>query len=291
MNRARMIMILGGALVAVPAIAWACGSGGGDSGSSSSSDSSSSDSSSDSYSSSDSSTTTPSCFETTDVVGYRECTDFGAWRARRAAIAIELAAVTSYVDLSGVEASGDITHSDGSTYTYRVVGEDLGGSGFVAARGLALRTLVHGRHLYGGLESSFSLLSTEERTFVMQSGDREAMLSPHVIGTTNAFAVVGARRFADQLVGSLAPHGISVGGELAAGVRMTSIEAESQKGACITTDTTLDVSPALEARARADLWLSPNVSLGVWGGSDLVTRAPSAGLVLSSHLRPFDGTR
>jgi hypothetical protein len=285
MTRMRIGTIIGGALVAIPAIAWACGGGGGDSGSSSSSSGSSS---SDSSSSSSDSTTTPACFETTDVHGYRECTDFGAWRARRSAIAIELAAVTSYVDLSGVEASGDITHSDGSTYTYRVVGEDLGASGFVAARGLALRTLVHGRHVYGGLESSFSVIDTDEHRIYMESG---AMLSPHVVGTTGALGIVGTRRFADQLLGSLAPHGISVGAELAAGVRLTSIEAESQKGACITTDTTQHVSPALEARARADVWLSPNVSLGVWGGSDLVTRAPSAGLVLSSHFRPFDGTR
>lgn len=84
---------------------------------------------------------------------------------------------------------------------------------------------------------------------------------------------------------------MSAGAELGAGVRMTAIEAESQKGACVTTDRTLDIAPAVEARTRVDVWLSPHVSVGLWGGSDLLTQTPSAGLVLSSHFRAYDGTR
>lgn len=288
MTRTTVIAAMASALVAIPTIAWACGGGGGDSGGGSSGgDSGGGSSSSSDSGSSSSGTVTPSCYDTTDVHGYRECTGFGAWRARRAAVAIELAAVTGLVDLSRVTASGDISHSDGSTYTYRVVGEDLGGE-LRDAHGLALRTLVHGRHIYGGLESSFQMVAAEERLIYMESG---AMLAPRVTGVTNAFAILGTRRFADQLLGPIAPHGVSAGAELGAGVRMTAIEAESHKGACITTDRTIDIAPAVEARGRVDVWLSPHVSLGLWGGSELLTRTPSAGVVLSSHFRAYDGTR
>ncbi|MBZ0236653.1 MAG: hypothetical protein K8M05_30275 [Deltaproteobacteria bacterium] len=280
----RLVAFTAGALVAIPAIAWACGGGGGDSGSSGGDSGGDSGSS---YSSSDSGTAAPSCHDTSDVHGYRECTGFGAWRARKVAVAVELAAVSSLVDLSGVTASGDIAHSDGSTYTYRVVGEDLA-SELRAAHGLALRTVLHGRHLYGGLESSYQFVDAEERRIYMESG---AMLAPSVAGVTSVLGVVGARRFADQLLGPLAPHGVSAGAELGAGVRMTAIVAESQKGACITIDRTVDVAPAALARARVDLWLTPHLSMGLWGGTDLLTRAPSAGLVLSSHFRAYDGTR
>ena len=281
----RLVAFTAGALVAIPAIAWACGGGGG--GDSGSSGGDSGGDSGSSYSSSDSGTAAPSCHDTSDVHGYRECTGFGAWRARKVAVAVELAAVSSLVDLSGVTASGDIAHSDGSTYTYRVVGEDLA-SELRAAHGLALRTVLHGRHLYGGLESSYQFVDAEERRIYMESG---AMLAPSVAGVTSVLGVVGARRFADQLLGPLAPHGVSAGAELGAGVRMTAIVAESQKGACITIDRTVDVAPAALARARVDLWLTPHLSMGLWGGTDLLTRAPSAGLVLSSHFRAYDGTR
>jgi hypothetical protein len=288
-TRTKLIAALASALLAVPAVAWACG-GGGDSGGSSGGDSSGSSSSSDSGGGDSSSTAVPACYDTTDVHGYRECSGFGTWRARRVAVAIELGAVSSFIDLSGVSASGNISHSDGSTYQYRLVGEDFGNDpgDLRAASGIALRTLVHGRHVYGGLESSFQFVDGERHLVYMDSG---AMLSPRITGVTNALAVVGVRRFADQLFGPLAPHGVSVGAEAAAGVHMTAIEAESVKGACVTTDLTIDAAPVVEGRARVDLWLSPHMSLGLWTGADALTRSPSGGLLLSSHFRPFDGTR
>jgi hypothetical protein len=72
---------------------------------------------------------------------------------------------------------------------------------------------------------------------------------------------------------------------------MTAVEAESHKGECITIDRTVDLAPAVEARVRADLWFSPYVAMGVWGGTDVLTRTPSAGLDFSSHFRASDGTR
>ncbi|HUQ06504.1 MAG TPA: hypothetical protein VM261_28570 [Kofleriaceae bacterium] len=290
MTRMKIIATLAGALLSIPAIAWACG-GGGDSGGSSSGDSGSSSSSSDSGGSDSSSTAAPACVDTTDVHGYRECSGFGTWRARRAAVAVELGMVSSFIDLSGVNASGTIEHSDGTSYSYKLVGEDFGmASGDLrAANGIALRTLVHGRHVYGGLESSFQFVSGEART--MATTDERAMLTPRLVGVTNALGVVGARRFADQLFGPLAPHGVSAGAELAAGVHMTALEAESHKGVCVTTDRTINVAPVVEARARVDLWFSPHMSLGLWTGADALTRSPSAGILLSSHFRPFDGTR
>jgi hypothetical protein len=282
----RVVATLVGAAVMVPAVAWACGgggdSGGGDSGSSGGGDSSSS--SSDSGYSSSSSESTPACVDTTDVHGYRECTDFGAWRARRSAVAIEIGLVASAVDISGLTASGAIDH-DGSMYTYRVVGEDLGGR--VAAQGLALRTLLHGRTWYGGFESSFARLSAEERVETMEP---RTTLTTRALGSSTALVVVGNRLWLDRTF-DRAFSPVSLAAEVAGGVRLTSIEAESETGVCITTDRTIHGSPVVEARLRADWWISPSASLGAWSGTDLIARTPSIGLMYSSHLRAFDGTR
>ncbi len=280
-----LVAVVAPASLVAPAAAGSCGGGGGgDGGGGSSGGDGGGSSSSDDGSSSSSA---PACIDTTDVHGYRACTGFGAWRARRIGVAVELAAISSRVDLSGIEAGGDISHSDGTGYRYRVVGEDLGGQG--VAHGVALRTLVHGRLLYAGVEASVAAVATSGAERMIT--DDGALLAPRVTGASTTLAVVGSRRFADQLLGPAAPRRLSLGAELGGGVRLTAVKAESVKGSCITVDHTLHGEAVLEARARADLWLSPHLALGLWGGTDLLARTPSAGLVLSSHLRAFDGTR
>jgi hypothetical protein len=122
----------------------------------------------------------------------------------------------------------------------------------------------------------------------MELVDR-AVLTPRVTAATTSAAVLGVRSFAGDALGL--PMPVTLGGELAGGVRLISVDAESTHGACVVNDTTMHVAPVVEARLRADLWLSPRVALGAWGGSELISGAPSAGLVLSSHLRAFDGAR
>jgi hypothetical protein len=263
---------------AIPA-AWPCG-GGGSSGGSSGGGSSGGGSSSSSSDSGGSYSAEPACVDTTDIHGYRNCTGYGTWRATSAAVAFELGFVSSMIDLSGIEAEGDIEHSDGTRYSYRVVDDDLGGER-AAAAGLSLRLLFHGRRFYGGLESAFAVVGADEHHMEPMT---RVVLEPRVTMATTNGAVFGAK----VMSGSLP---VSASAEMLGGVRTVSVTAESEHGACITQDTTVHASAVLEARVRADYWLTPRVSLGGWMGTDLISEAPSAGIVISSHLRAFDGAR
>lgn len=294
MNRTlTLVTALGAAttltLATIPS-AWACG-GGSDGGSSSGSSGGggSNDSSSSSGSSGYSGSvveSAPPCVDPSDIHGYRTCTGYGSWRARRVSFAVELALTSTVLDLSGIEAVGDISHDDGTSYRYRVVSEDLGGDE-AAAGGLSVRALFYGRHIYGGQETGFAVVSADGADR-MDFAER-TVLAPRVTSAITSAAVLGVRSFAGDAIGI--PMPITLGGELAGGVRMISVNAESTHGACIVNDSTVHIAPVLEARLRAELWLSPRVAFGVWGGTELVSGAPSAGLVLSSHVRAFDGAR
>jgi hypothetical protein len=103
-----------------------------------------------------------------------------------------------------------------------------------------------------------------------------------------ANAVLGARTF-------LAPFGdglpLSLGAEVAGGARGIVVDAESRHGSCVASDSTTFTTPMVEVRARADLWVSPRVALGAYGGADVLTGLPSGGMILSTHWRAFDGAR
>ena len=45
----------------------------------------------------------------------------------------------------------------------------------------------------------------------------------------------------------------------------------------------------VEARARADVWLSRHVTLGVVAGVDVLGHGESVGVSLVVHVSPYDG--
>ena len=266
------------ALVAAPieaAHASSCGGGGSDGGSSSSSSSSSSSDSSYDYAAS-SSTVEPACVDTTDIHGYRTCTGYGRW-SMVVPLSFELGTTSTLLDLSRVAIDGQVEHP-GAAYSYRVVGDDLGAR--ATAVGLTARVLGHGRHGYAGLETGFATVAIDAVGPVATSVG--GTLAPRPAFVLTGGVVVGARTFAGRL---------SLGGELMAGARALGVEVESRHDSCFVAETRYDVAAAIEARARADLWLSPWLSAGAYVGRDIRTRDTSAALLLGAHFSAFDGGR
>jgi hypothetical protein len=62
-------------------------------------------------------------------------------------------------------------------------------------------------------------------------------------------------------------------------------------GSAETTSTDANLRSVIEARARADLWLNPWITVGAFAGADLGGRGTMSGLQLSLHIRAFDAGR
>ena len=110
-------------------------------------------------------------------------------------------------------------------------------------------------------------------------------LCPEPNGVTTLFtvgAVVGVERGFGRL---------SLGGEVMGGARGVRVEAESFRGACDTTDTSLAARGVVEARVRADAWLTPWFTVGAYAGRDVTGAQTTAGVGIGGHLRAFDGSR
>lgn len=283
-----LVLTCGAALLARTAIAHACG-GGSDGGGSSSGSSGGGDSGG-YYSSDDSSTAVPACVDASDVHGYRTCSDYGAGWGQMAglpAVSFELATWAAQVDLADVEVGGHISHSYGADYQYRVVGDDLGNEAL--AMGIKGRILGHGKrlgggtNLYGGVESGIAALGGAGSTVqTREMADGTAMLTPRATMTFVAGGVLGVEHGSGRL---------TLGGELMGGLRGVTVSAESQRGACITTETATALAGVVEGRVRADVWLTPWVTLGAYAGRDLFSGTTSGGVGIGGHLRAFDGTR
>jgi len=223
-----------------------------------------------------------------EVHGRRSCGGYGSWGKRRGAHVFEVMSITSYVDVSDVEASGQIEHEGGARYSYRVVNEELGGDdGPVGTAGLAFRYLFHGPVLYVGAEVGVAYLNPDEIDHMIDPATGST-LTPRIESMVTAGAVLGARTF-------LTPFGdglpLSIGAEVAGGARGIVVDAESRHGSCVANDTTTHTTPMVELRARADVWVSPRVALGAYAGADAITGLPSGGMILSTHWRAFDGMR
>ena len=270
-------LALGGGRIAVAA---ACGGDGdGTSGGTASGSSSSSGGGGDSATY----VTVPACYDSSDVVGYRRCSSYGSrWAIPEhlPALALELTSWTARIDLADVEAGGTVHHSFGDDYNYRVVGRDLGGSAL--ANGLKLRLVGHHRGLYLGVEGAVAHLGADRRTTQMATSDGITAMTSSADTLVMGGAVLGIDRGYGR---------VSLGAELMGGARGVVVEAESDRGACQSTDTTVVGHAVVEGRVRADVWLTPWITVGAYAGKDVLDGQASAGLSLGGHLRAFDGGR
>ncbi len=277
MNRPLILALAAVSLVrAEAALAGSSCGGGGSSGGDSGSDSgggSSGGSSSDDYSSSDSggssSPPEPVCVDETDIVGYRRCSRFGGWRSRvKTPLLLEIGLVSRTFGSPLREASGRFSH-DQESFTYRVVGQPPEGSAepaldsatvFTARLGLGL-----GRNLYLAGETELGGLT--------RTAGRAEMTSTGMLGapsiTADSGVVLGAAGVLG-VGGAIGPA--SLGVEVAGGVRSITYYYQSRYLACLNYLSHSVSSPILEARARAQLWVSPFFHVGVSAGASVIDR-------------------
>ena len=280
MRAAAALALAVGGLVALAAparSAHACGDGG--DGGSSSGGSSSGGGGGDSGGGYDTATTyTPACGDGTTVVGYRTCAPYGTWStlARMPRVSVDVGLWSSVIDLGGLDVGGTVTHSDGSTYNYRVVGSELGQDAEVV--GIRSRLLAHRGATYVGLESGVGGIVASE------VDHRQPMSSTELASRTAAVATGGVVAGGRVFVGRL-----SIGVEVMAGLRGVSVTSTSTHGACVVEDVQWSAAPTVEVRARGQLWLTPWITAGAYLGRDALGGQTSAGLDLGFHLRAFDG--
>lgn len=277
-----------------------CGGGNGGGGSSSSSTSSSSSSSSFSSSSSDSGTSwsyTPSssssaastssgCSEDNDVVGYRQCTKFGAWSTnpRVPRIFVELGTnVRQFTSRLGSE-SGTVSHGT-ENFSYRMVMPESGAVDTAMTSVIRLGVaLPHG--LYAGVESELGGITAQ------RSGTVE-MQSSGTFGTPELDAQTG------MYIGTVGLAGLrgstrrgSFALEAAGGMRTERYRFASTYHDCESTSAINVNQAVVEARARAELWVNPWLTAGAALGTSVLDRGDwLAGVYLGIHTRTFDGGR
>ena len=265
-------------------------SGGSSSGGSSSGGSSYSSSSSSSggyVSSSEGASSTGGCIDDTDVHGYRHCTRFGAWGKNMRLPRFFFEAGTSMRSFPSALAgsTGSIQHG-AESFSYRVVMPTADGQRDLAVMSNLRVGFGISRHLYSGLEIEFGgLASPASASAEMTSSGTFG--SPNVEqqrGIVLGVAAIGGYRISGGR-GSLAIEG-------AGGERSVSYHFASAYHDCETSSTITAMRTVVEARARAELWLSPWVTAGVSVGSNVLEQSDwNAGLYLGLHTRAFAGSR
>ncbi len=282
----RAALLVGALLVARPDAVLAgstCGSsGGGGSSSSSSSDSSSSYSSSSSSSSSDS---TPSCHDTTDVVGYRQCTGFGTWATgtKLPPLIFELGTAMRVAPSLAGNQSGNITHATES-FAYRTLDAPEAVSEHQVVTTIRLGVgLRHGVFTALDFEGG-PIVRGQTRTEMSGTGVFGSPTLSHGTGVAfNLAAVAGIRRTIGN--GRL-------GIEVAGGVRAAQYSITSTYHNCETTVLHANAAPLLEARAGYEHWLHPFISVGGSVGASVIDRGSwMGGLHMGFHTRAFGGSR
>jgi hypothetical protein len=279
-------------LLSDPRPALAGGSCGGDSsggsssgGSSSGGSSSSSDSSADSGGGSSSSNV--GCIDDTDVHGFRHCTKFGAWGKNLVIPRFFIEAgmsVRSFASSLG-GAHGSLSHG-AESFTYRVTMPTTQSHHDVAMTTSLRIGFGLGRGLYGGLEGEIGGLVSP------------AAASPEM-ASTGTFGSPDVEQQGGMVLGLTGVAGYRASGrrgaialEGAAGIRSVRYNFESSYHNCETYTTIVSNRALIEARARAEAWLSPWLTVGVTLGSNVLDRNDwMAGLFFGAHSRAFAGSR
>jgi hypothetical protein len=231
-----------------------------------------------------SSSSSNSCTDSSDVVGYRQCTTFGKWSEsmRLPLIFFELGTSLQRFDTPLREGTGNVTH-EGEDFSYRVVSPTTAGEIEQATAMVAsLRVGVASRiGLYTAAELEVGGLVHDPTRMEMTStgtfGSPDIEKSSAV--AFGGLAVVGFQRGTKHLL---------LGAEVAGGFRGVSYQYDSHYLACEDTTSIVTARGVLEARARAAVFISPNFSIGAQLGSSLVDdRTWTGGVFLGGYTRSF----
>ncbi len=230
-----------------------------------------------------------SCTDSTDVVGYRHCTTFGAWSktTQMPLLIFEVGMSVQRFDSPADDESGSLDHEN-EHFTYRVTN---GGS---STGGADPRTTAVVSNLRVGIAptSHLYLAGEFELGGLASSPDHAEMTSTGMHGSPE-FTRASAVAF-----GALAAVGIQggrgrvlAGVELVGGVRGVSYTYHSKYLACEQDVTVTTAHQVLEARARASTWISPMLSVGAQVGSSVIDRGDwNVGVFLGGYTRAFADT-
>jgi hypothetical protein len=216
------------------------------------------------------------CHDTSPVVGLSRCRRFGAW-SFNSSLALEVGPVAMRLDPGSIATDAYGTLADGTLATYHVVG-----AGPVTAAGVRIRDyLSWGRNFHIGAEADIVGIVDGPVLVVADTAARTTTTPAHAGGSIGvAKLVVGQHATAG---------GLTLGGELAPGLRIAEYSLpelpRSVKGPG-------QAWFVLEAHARAELWLTPQISLAGEVGTNLLNaRDITLGVAIGIHLLPYDRAR
>jgi hypothetical protein len=219
------------------------------------------------------------CREVSPTVGHQRCTRFGAW-SHGAAMWWDFGVSALRFSPRPIDAFSS-TLRDGSLATYHVTAA-AGDERPVTASGFRLRQGIGGRTFYFASELDLAPITTGPALV--------ADVATRGISTTMT-STTGGWVTQDKL--GLGAH-VSVGPvllatELMPGLRMASYTSQQLPDAVHAATQAWFV---LDLHQRADVWLTPNVSLGFEVAVDLAHHDDvGVGLTLGLHITPYDRTR
>jgi len=226
------------------------------------------------------------CEDNTDVVGYRHCTKYGAWASslRLPPLFFETGGTMRHFRSQLGDRDGTVSHGV-ETFTYRTVMPTESPSDLAMTSSLRFGAVLP-HHFYSGLEAELGGLVSQpnanaQMTSTGSFGAPELTQSHGMV--VGGLAFVGLR--GDIGLGSLAVEG-------AGGVRDVIYNFTSTYHECETSSSISIVRPVVEARARADVWLGPWLTLGATLGANVLAKSDwMAGLYLGLHSRAYGGSR
>jgi hypothetical protein len=203
------------------------------------------------------------------------CAEYAAWRSKNLPImTLEFGVATrSFASPLGAE-TGSVTH-DMQSFSYRVVGP-------AAQPSAPLENAVVGQLRLGAkLRHGFYLAGELEFGALTSSTVAAEMTSSGELGTPTLTATSTTLAGGVGVVGFGARVGrIDLGLEVAGGGRALFHNYDSTYLACETTSSIVAATAVLEGRARAQLWISPHVTLSAVAGKSALDEGMMGGFAL-----------
>lgn len=176
--------------------------------------------------------------------------------------------------------TGSVTHGT-DTFSYRVVAPPQPESNTAYIGTLRLGVgLSNG--LYSGIEGNIGGLSGGRVAAEMMSSTERGTpeMQATGVGVAGILMMLGVQKRFGRL---------DLGLEAAGGMRALIYQYESHFLACETTSSITETMPALEARGRASLWVTPHVQIGASAGKSLLDDTWITGIHLGATTQVFGG--
>ena len=176
--------------------------------------------------------------------------------------------------------TGTVTHGADS-FTYRVAAPQKPESDTAFVGTLRVGVGL-GKTMYVAAEGNIGGVSGGRVAAEMMEGTERGTPSVEAtgVGVAGLLGVVGARTRMGRL---------DLGLEAAGGVRSLIYQYESHYLACETTMSIIESMPALEARGRAALWVTPHIQIGASAGKSLLDESWITGIHVGATSRVFGG--